>query len=356
MRVLIVKTSALGDIVQALPVAEYLKKVQNVDSVGWVAEETATDLLSSNPYIDVVIPIRTATIKKQFPSPRCLREILRQRAVVRKEKWDLVIDLQGNVKSACVTFSAKGQHKIGWGSKTAPESVASLVLDEKVDPPEFYSMRDQYLYIPKTHFKDTNIFVSQSLSLSLTDQLQETFWMEIQRWPKDRPCWIISLGSRWPNKLCTTDEVAAALAAIQKDYNVYFVFTAATMQELNEAGTCLKKLPNPVPGNVLYQLPLPVVQKLMIEADRFVGVDSLMLHLAATTETPTFSLFGPSSSALYAPKHLLDRSLQGVCPYGLTFLKRCDNLRTCHTGACSKQIKRKQLEQELRSWLFETKL
>lgn len=354
MRVLIIKTSALGDIVQAFPVAEYLKKVHGVQRIGWIAEEAACELLESNPFIDVVIPINTKAIKKKFPSLSVICECYRQRLRVREEKWDLVFDLQGNFKSACCTWMARARQKIGWGMKTAPEGIASFVLNEKVNPPEFVSMREQYLHIPKTHFRDSDSFQSEFLSLMLTDRQQELFSNELSRLPHDRPCWVISLGSTWPNKLCTTEEMALALASIQKENNVYFVFTAATMQELNEAGTCLKKLPHSIPGNVLYQLPLPVVQKLMIQTDRFVGVDSLMLHLAATTGIPTFSLFGPSSSNLYAPKHPLDRSVQGGCPYGLSFNKRCANLRTCHSGACIKQLKRKQIEIALKEWVAET--
>lgn len=354
MRVLIVKTSALGDIAQALPVVEYLKRVQGVHKIGWVAEEGASELLRSHPMIDVVIPISSSAIKTQFPCWRVWKEIRQQLKRLRQEKWDLVFDLQGNCKSALATFFARARHKIGWAMKCAPEGIASLVLDEKISPPPFLSMREQYLFIPKTYFQDQRPFQPTALSMGLDAELDAIFQREKGRWPVDRPCWIVSLGSRWSNKLCATEEIAGALASIQQEQNVYFVFTAATIQELNEAGTCLKRLPNAVPGNVLYQIPLPVVQRLMWQANRFIGVDSLMLHLAATTTIPTFSLFGPSSASLYAPTHPVDRFLQGSCPYGLTFWKRCCNLRTCHSGACMKQIKRKQIESALKEWMRET--
>lgn len=351
MRILIVKTSALGDIVQAFPVAEYLKSIRHVETIGWVVEEQAAELVSSHPCVDEVIPIDSKTIKTTSTFCAAFHEFWRQRERIRQKKWDILFDLQGNCKSACVTFMARAGVKVGWGFQKAPEKVASAVLHCRVNPSERVSMRDQYLSIPRVYFQDETLFIPQSLVLRLTRDMEERCRLEMSRWPKDRPIWIVSLGSRWKNKMCDAQEMASALAALQKEKNLYFVFTAATTPELNEAGTCLRSLPHPLPGNVLYQLPLPVVQHLMARASRFIGVDSLMLHLAATTCTPTFSLFGPSSAALYAPQHVGDISQQGTCPYGISFLKRCPHMRTCPTGACIKQIKAKQLECLLRNWI-----
>jgi len=353
MRVLIVKTSALGDIVQAFPVAEYLKSLRQVETVGWVAEEPAIELLASHPCIDEVIPISSKAIKNKLPSFSALHELRHQRRVIRQQSWDIVFDLQGNCKSACVTFMARAKVKVGWGYKNAPEKIASVVLDYKVNPTRQLSMREQYLSIPRGYFHDEAPFIPQPLVLRLTQEMQERAFQEIGRWPKDRPIWIISLGSRWKNKTCDADEMASVLSSLQKEKNIYFVFTAATTQELNEAGTCLRKLPHSLPGNVLYQIPLPVAQHLIGSSARFIGVDSLMLHLASTTRTPTFSIFGPSSAHLYAPGHVGDIAHQGICPYGTTFIKRCSNIRTCPTGSCIKQIKAKQLESSIRSWMGE---
>ena len=351
MRVLIVKTSALGDIVQAFPIVEYLKSLRHVDYIGWVAEEQAVELLKSHPCIDEVIPIDSKAIRNKFRSLDVFAEVRRQRALLRQKKWDIVFDLQGNCKSACVTLMAQSKVKVGWGFQNAPEKISSLVLNYRVNPKSTLSMREQYLSIPRSYFHDETPFIPQPLVMQLTPELQELCHYESSRWPKDRPIWIVSLGSRWKNKTCDAGEMALALSALQKERNMYFVFTAATTQELNEAGTCLRKLPHPVPGNVLYQVPLPVVQYLMSVAERFIGVDSLMLHLASTTKTPTFSLFGASSSALYAPGHVGDCSQQCVCPSGMTFIKRCPNIRTCPSGACIKQVRAKQIESAIRRWI-----
>jgi heptosyltransferase-1 len=351
MRVLIVKTSALGDIVQAFPVAEYLKSIQNVDTIGWVAEDLAKELLESNPFIDEIIPISSKAIKKRFPSCAAICEFRRQRDAVRRNEWDLILDLQGNCKSACVTLMARSEVKVGWGFKYAPEKIAACVLDYKVNPPHEAPMREQYLSIAKSYFHDNRPFSAKPFELQLTDKMKSEYVHEVGRWPTDRPIWIVALGSRWKNKMCVTEEMALALGALQKENNMYFVFTAATTQELNEAGTCLRMLPHSFPGNVLYQVSLPVVQHLIARSERFIGVDSLMLHLASTTQTPTLSFFGCSSSILYAPAREGDIVQQGVCPEGKIFTKRCSDIRTCLTGDCMKHMKAKQIESTIRRWI-----
>ena len=89
MRVLIVKTSALGDIVQAFPIVEYLKSLRHVDYIGWVAEEQAVELLKSHPCIDEVIPIDSKAIRNKFRSLDVFAEVRRQRALLRQKKWDI---------------------------------------------------------------------------------------------------------------------------------------------------------------------------------------------------------------------------------------------------------------------------
>ena len=80
----------------------------------------------------------------------------------------------------------------------------------------------------------------------------------------------------------------------------------------------------------------------MAEMDLVLAVDSLTLHLAGTTSTKTFSVFGPSA-AEYQPEGERHQTYQGKCPYGRLFEKRCPVLRTCSTGACTRGIEGKQL-------------
>jgi len=69
-----------------------------------------------------------------------------------------------------------------------------------------------------------------------------------------------------------------------------------------------------------------------------IAMDSLPLHLAGTTNTKTFSFFGPSSSAKFMPMGEQHHAFQGSCPYGKVIQRRCPIIRTCKTGACLRGI------------------
>ena len=81
----------------------------------------------------------------------------------------------------------------------------------------------------------------------------------------------------------------------------------------------------------------------MASVDMVIAMDSLPLHLAGTTETPTFSIFGASSANKYKPKGKKHLAFQGTCPYKRTFERRCPVLRTCSTGACIRDLHGEEL-------------
>ncbi len=100
-------------------------------------------------------------------------------------------------------------------------------------------------------------------------------------------------------------------------------------------------------AEVLPLLSLSLLQNWMRSMDLVIAMDSLPLHLAAEANVPTFSVFGPSFAAKYSPMGSKHVSIQGVCPYGQVFAKRCSILRTCKTGACMKNITAEQLFSEI---------
>jgi heptosyltransferase-1 len=94
---------------------------------------------------------------------------------------------------------------------------------------------------------------------------------------------------------------------------------------------------------VVEKLSLPGLQNLMASVDFVVAMDSLPLHLAGTTETPAFGIFGASSAQKYMPQGNAHFAFQGSCPYGRVFERRCPILRTCPTGSCIRDLQGKEL-------------
>lgn len=348
MRALIVKTSALGDVVQTFPVVEYLKKRQQVAHIGWVVEKKASSLVYAHPLVDTVIEIDTPLIRALFPRFEMVREWRRQKEQIQEMAWDLVFDLQANIKSGIATWSSRSPVKVGYGRQTAAEWPNILATSERVNPPSGLSMRDEYLYIVQSHFKDTSSFEASPIELRLTESQERALAIEVSRWPTSRPVWFIAGGSAWPNKRCRIETLLDLLRLIRDKYNPYFIFIAGNGEELREVGILAQEFRNA--SHVLYRPDLPLLQRAMNKANAIIAVDSLILHLGSTTKTPTFGLFGPSSGEKFAPTGKFQWYFQSTCPLGTLFEKRCPLLRTCASGQCLKGARVEEMFDAVTFW------
>ena len=131
MRILILKTSALGDIIHALPVLDYLHQVAPGVRIDWVVEEAFLELLSGNPLIDRLITVSFKRWRKAPFAPRTLREIGVFRKRIQEREYDLVFDIQGNFKSGLVCWLANSKRKIGF---SRDKITVANCIDEKADP------------------------------------------------------------------------------------------------------------------------------------------------------------------------------------------------------------------------------
>ena len=301
-KILIVKTSALGDIVHTFPVLAYLKEKKF--EVHWAVEKRNASLLEAHPHIDKLILIDSK--KWNFGK--------------FDTKYDLLFDLQGNTKSGIVTFLARAKKKIGFTLKSNAEWPNRLFLNETYTP-FGENIRENYLSIVQQHFKDKTPYTFNGVTLRCNNP---------HPLPAGRNV-ILCPGARWENK-CVRPSTLIRFMEKQPPCNVHILW--GSPEEKKEAEKLLA-IPN---SQLLPKLSLPELQNLMSRSDLIVSMDSLPLHLAGTTNTPTFSFFGPTSETKYRPLGKQHQSIQGPCPYNITFDKRCPKLRTCKTGACIKEI------------------
>jgi len=331
MRALIVKTSSLGDVLHTFGVVEYLKK-QGVERIGWAVERKAAPLVRAHPNVDTVIEIESPSLRSLFPRPSFVREFFRQRREIKKESWDLLFDLQANCKSALISFLARANTKIGYGKARVAEWPNILASNYRLTPPEGLSVRSEYLWFAQEYFHDQTPFSPSPVELVCTKDQEEDVAAEFARWPERSPVWIIAPGSYWRSKTCRFETLLGFLKRSQERFSPYYIFAAGTTEELSLAGKLAEKFSQG--SHVLFRPDLVVLQHIISRAQAVVSMDSLVLHLAATTKTPTFGLFGPSSAKRYGPEGASHGFYQGGCPRHSVFTRRCSHLRTCERSSC----------------------
>ena len=131
MRVLIVKTSSMGDVLHTLPALTDAQQAIPGIQFDWVVEEGFAQIPSWHAAVDRVIPVAIRRWRKAWFSAPIKAERKAFRDAVRLQQYDAIIDAQGLVKSAAlVTRLARGvKHGMDWS--TAREPLASLFYNRK---------------------------------------------------------------------------------------------------------------------------------------------------------------------------------------------------------------------------------
>jgi heptosyltransferase-1 len=127
-RILIVKTSSLGDVVHNLPVASDVRRHFPDASIDWVVEEPYAPLVALHPAVRRVIPVALRRWRRRPFGRATWKEIGEFRRLSQASRYDAVIDTQGLLKSALIARAAKGRHH-GFDAGSAREPLAARFYD-----------------------------------------------------------------------------------------------------------------------------------------------------------------------------------------------------------------------------------
>lgn len=337
MKILIVKTSSLGDIIHAFPTLSYLRSKFPEAKIDWVAERPFAELVAAHPAVNTVYKVDTKAWRKRWYAPATWSEILAFRKTVQQTSYDVLFDLQGNTKSGLITCLASAETKVGLGPKTYSERPNAWFTDQFFDPPREGNVRSESLFLAQSFLQDTKPYSDPGVQLKLTQMQAEALQKTLSNpFLAKGPFIMVCPGSAWPNKQMAYGSLERLLHHLRTHLHCKFILVWGNQEERQVAESLHTSLPQA--SLILDRLPLPALQNLMARMQLVISMDSLPLHLAGTTSVPTFGVFGASSSAKYRPEGRRHHSIQGACPYGRTFDRRCPILRTCPTGACIRSL------------------
>jgi heptosyltransferase-1 len=131
MRILIVKTSSMGDIVHAQPMVSDLREVHPNARIDWVCEAPFSAIPAMNSGISEVIPMAWRRWRKNLRTADTRAALQAFVARLRRHQYDLVIDCQGLLKSAAVARLARARERVGLSWRSAREPLSSLVFDRR---------------------------------------------------------------------------------------------------------------------------------------------------------------------------------------------------------------------------------
>lgn len=294
-RILLVKPSALGDVVHTLPVAATLHRRYPNIALDWLVEEEAADIVRGHPALArVVVSARKRWLRQlQHPAQilTTLGEMRRFAADLRRRRYDAVLDLQGLFKSALYVMATGAPVRVGFaeGRECAPWMLTHRV----VAPPQPVHAVERYLHLAAA-VDATDPVHEFHISLSREDVAAAK--SHLATCP--RPRVVVHPAARWRTKLW---EVARwrELAATLLTEGIAVVLTGSRQDDAIAERITIGM--NPQPLSLVGRLSVKQLAALLQDVDLMITVDSGPMHIAAAVGTPVVALFGPTDPLRTGP-------------------------------------------------------
>jgi heptosyltransferase-1/heptosyltransferase-2 len=317
--ILIIKMSALGDIIHSLPTLHALRTLYPDARISWLVEPQFSDLLPGAPYIDEKIVFYKNTLKKQvfFEKLRHLRSL---RKTLKNHNFDLVIDLQGLAKSALISLLSGCKNRIGYcemreGSFLVSRAVSGLhakghVVERYLDVARHLGASVEKGVFPLPSFPESTR-VNRLLSDAFMDGSYAVFFP----------------GAGWESKEWAPERYAELAKKLIND-GIHVVLCGGPADETK--GEKIRKLVNSDKLlDIVGKTDMTDIFSLAKRALFCVGGDTGPLHIAAAVSTPTVSLFGPSSWERAHPYGDLDTVINTTASCSPCFKRKCPKTFIC---------------------------
>lgn len=283
MRVLIIKTSSMGDVIHTLPALTDAGKAIPGIVFDWVVEESFSMIPSWHPLVDRVIPVALRRWRKNLFSKKTYSEWQHFKKELCREVYDVVIDAQGLLKSAFLTRIAKGK-RYGMDIHSAREPIASLFYQQKINVPkgEHAIVRLRRLMSSALNYPMPDTIPDYGLN---RDRVRDT---------NASPYLVFLHGTTWKSKHWPeTYWVALSQYATQNGWRVVLPWGSQSEQE-----RAMRIASHSDQIEVLPKMNLKEAATVLASSKGVVSVDTGLGHLAAALNVPTVSLYGPTSAVL----------------------------------------------------------
>lgn len=322
MNLLLVRTSALGDVVHALPVLSAARRHFPEARIAWVVEEVFAPLLEEHPDLDLVVPVRLRAWRKRPFESRTRREAAAFLRTLRAFRADVALDLMGNHKAGVLARLSGAGRRIGPARHQRREPSSVLWITEGAEA------RGE-------HAVDRGLAVLEGLGVSPgaadfgPERLVPDRRPDLEEGPADDGAGFVLLhpGAGWGNKVYPPERwgrvargladatglavrVALAPAPAERELAATVVATSGGAAEAVEASD------------------LPGLAGISREARLVLGGDTGPVHLAHALGTPVLQVMGPTDPRRHGPYGAPERALARPLPCSYCY-RRFSGTKAC---------------------------
>jgi len=287
-KILLIRLRRIGDVILTTPAISALRQSFPTASISYIIERPYRQLVEGNPNLDKVIVLE---IKQS------LREFFKLIRLIRKEKYDVVLDFHGGPRASLITLFSKAKLKVGYRIK-----YKNFIYHIKLPR----SPKAGYLHSVENHInlvKALGVDV-KSLPPLYLPQARKVEAEKVNKFIEENgleTCKIITIhisaGNAFRNWGVNNLVQLTNLLAQQPDVKIVLLGTSEDQKAEEEI---LKKSTASL-LSLVGRLNLREAKELISHSSLFVGPDSGPMHIAASTSTPIVALFGPTLPAHFAP-------------------------------------------------------
>ncbi|GAA8926591.1 lipopolysaccharide heptosyltransferase I [Helicobacter pylori] len=303
MKIAIVRLSALGDIIVSAVFLAVIKECLPDAQIEWFVDERFSAILEHSPYIDKLHPIALKSTLTTF-NPLKIFKLFKS---LRAYEYDIIIDMQGLVKSALITQTLKAPKKVGFDYASAREGLSAFFYSQKVsiayDEPVLkrnFTLLFHALNLPKKE-------ISESLSSrSKVFSYQDSPKINALNLNQNKPKILFVLETSKINKTYPIERFKELALALE-NFQICLLWHA----DEDKATTLYGALKNQCDVLLPPKLTLNEVKALLFKMDLIVGGDTGITHLAWALQKPSITLYGNTPIERFKLESPINVSLTG---------------------------------------------
>ncbi len=271
--------------------------------IEWFVDERFSAILEHSPYIDKLHPIALKSALTTF-NPLKIFKLFKS---LRAYEYDIIIDMQGLVKSALITQMLKAPKKVGFDYASARESLSAFFYSQKVsiayDEPILkrnFTLLSQALNLPKNE-------ISEGLSSRFkVFSYQDSSKINALNLNQNKPKILFVLETSKINKTYPTERFKELALALE-NFQICLLWHA----DEKKATTLYHSLKNQCDTLLLPKLTLNEVKALLFKMDLIIGGDTGITHLAWALQKPSITLYGNTPMERFKLESPINVSLTG---------------------------------------------
>jgi heptosyltransferase-1 len=335
LNILLLRTSALGDVVHALPVLTALRRNLPQARIAWVVEEWIAPVVVDHPDLDLVIPVRLRAWGKEPFAGSTLRGVRELRRTLRAFNPGVALDLMGNHKAGALAALSPARRRIGLARPYRREPSSALWINRGVAP-------------RGPHAVDRMLAVLDGLDIppepadfgaaKLFREEPEAIRRQLAEHPE--PYVLLHAGAGWANKIYPAAWWGAVARRLEASAGLRTRVAVARGEEAlaqevvaHSGGTAL----------AVEAHDLPTLAALIRHASLVLGGDSGPTHLAHALGIPILMLMGPTDPARHGPYGAPHLALWKQLPCSFCH-KRLDSTKGCLLALHPERVAERALE------------